>query len=315
MEEKISVIIPVYKVEKYLSCCVQSVINQTYKNLEIILVDDGSPDNCPSLCDDFAKKDSRIKVIHQKNGGLSSARNSGIEIATGEYISFVDSDDTIHPQMYEVLSNAIKQTDAEISMASWKKVYDIAKPDNENYNPSTITSQIYKDNEVIDLLFNKKVPLIMAAWSKLYKADLFKDVKYPVGKIHEDEFVIHKLLSKTKTLAYINLPLYVNTQRDDSITAQRNFSIKRLDYLEARKDRWEFCKNNFLSFEQKALSQYLISIASIYAKFKKYSNDKQILINLSKEFKTNYPLLKHKNKYVLLFKFSKPLYCFLYFLR
>ena len=153
MEEKISVIIPVYKVEKYLSYCVNSVINQTYTNLEIILVDDGSPDNCPKMCDELAKTDKRIKVLHKQNGGLSSARNAGIDIATGEYISFVDSDDTINPQTLEILHKLIKDDNADISMSSWKKVYDISNPNDEKYlmrggGGGKVYHRIYKENEV-----------------------------------------------------------------------------------------------------------------------------------------------------------------------
>ena len=155
----------------------------------------------------------------------------------------------------------------------------------------------------------------MVAWAKLYKRDLFEVYRYPVGKIHEDEFAIHKLLNETKVLSFVNLPLYNNTQRDDSITAQKNFSVKRLDYLEARKDRYNFCKQFYPEFEQKALSQYLISVATMYAKFKKFNPDKKILKRLELEFNENYKLLKVKNKYVRLFKFSKFLFCFLYSLR
>ena len=116
MSDKISVIVPVYKVEKYLNRCVQSIASQTYENLEIILVDDGSPDNCGVLCDEWVQKDSRIKVVHKENGGLSSARNAGVAVATGAYVGFVDSDDYIHPQMYEKLYEALVENGADISI-------------------------------------------------------------------------------------------------------------------------------------------------------------------------------------------------------
>lgn len=120
MNPLISVIVPIYNVEKYLVRCVDSIVNQTYKNLEIILVDDGSPDRCPQMCDDYAEKDSRIKVVHKKNGGLSDARNAGMAVATGEYISFIDSDDWIETSMFELLLNNIFQYDCEISCGGIK---------------------------------------------------------------------------------------------------------------------------------------------------------------------------------------------------
>ena len=122
MEDLISIIIPVYKVEKYIYKCIDSVLNQTYKNLEIILVDDGSPDKCPEICEEYAKKDNRIKIIHKKNGGLSDARNAGLKVATGKYIGFVDSDDYIEKDMYQVLYNNIIKTNSDISIVNLKEV-------------------------------------------------------------------------------------------------------------------------------------------------------------------------------------------------
>ena len=131
--KKVSIIIPVYKAEGYLNKCLESVVNQTYQNLEIILIDDGSPDNCPKMCDDWAKKDKRIKVIHKENGGVSSARNCALDKLTGDYICFVDSDDTIHPKYVEILIRNLKEANADISVCSWKKVNDINNPNNKEY--------------------------------------------------------------------------------------------------------------------------------------------------------------------------------------
>ena len=124
MEELISVIVPIYKVEHYLPKCIDSIIHQTYQNLEIILVDDGSPDNCPEICDEYAKRDKRIKVVHQENGGLSAARNSGVEMANGEFLCFVDSDDYIHPKMYEILYKNLKKFKADISICDYNVVFE-----------------------------------------------------------------------------------------------------------------------------------------------------------------------------------------------
>ena len=177
----VSVIVPIYMVEKYICECVNSIILQSYKNLEIILVDDGSPDRCPEICDEYAKQDSRIKVIHKPNGGLSDARNAGIEIAEGEYLSFVDSDDVIHHEMIEVLMQPLIEN-KELKMSACQCLY---------FNDGDIfdTTQEIKPMVIIDynVFFTKK--LWVTAWGKIYKKELFREIKYPVGRIHEDEFI------------------------------------------------------------------------------------------------------------------------------
>ena len=166
MKEMVSVIIPVYKTEQYLDRCIESVVNQTYKNLEIILVDDGSPDNCPKMCDEWAKKDSRIKVIHKKNGGLSDARNVGIDCATGEYLSFIDSDDFISNQMYKKMLNSIENFNADLAVCGIETFYDGQTPD----------VMVDKEDEVISnkeafLRLNNKEynTYLVIACNKLYK--------------------------------------------------------------------------------------------------------------------------------------------------
>ena len=166
---KISVIVPVYKVEKYLDRCVESIVNQTYKNLEIILVDDGSPDNCPAICDAWANKDERIKVIHKENGGVSSARNRGIDAATGDYIGFVDSDDWIEPDMYELLADNAKKYDADISRCG----YFVDWPDHiaQVGNGGIL---LYEDIERrCEML--RSYHLVSALWNKIYRRELFEE--------------------------------------------------------------------------------------------------------------------------------------------
>ncbi len=307
---KVSIIVPVYKVEKYINACVESIVNQTYKNLEIILVDDGSPDNCPKICDDWANKDERIKVIHKENGGLSDARNVGMRVATGNFISFVDSDDTIHPEMIEILMGLMNKTSCEISMCSWKKVYDINKPYNKKINKKKLKFDIFEKEEVFDLIYNKKVPLIMAAWAKLYKKDIFKDIEYPVGKLHEDEAVIHKILYKCKKLGFVDLKMYNNTQRNDSITAS-TFNKKRLQILDILKERIDFVTNNCPNFTNKAINHYLrISILYYhYVKWAKLDND--ILEKIRQEIDF-YADKGYDNKLTKLFyKYPKILSCIL----
>ena len=141
MKDLISVIIPIYNVEKYLNKCIDSIINQTYKNLEIILVDDGSPDNCPQICDEYAKKDNRIKVIHKKNGGVSSARNVGLINSTGNYIGFIDPDDYIEPIMYEKLLKVLKESNTLVSMCGFYKIKDNKIIKIDNYDEKIISSE------------------------------------------------------------------------------------------------------------------------------------------------------------------------------
>ena len=204
--KKISVIVPIYKVEKYIHRCIDSIINQTYKNLEIILVDDGSPDSCPRICDEYAKKDKRIKVIHKENGGLSDARNKGVDIATGDYIAFVDSDDYIHPNMYEVLIYELEKNNSDIALCKYKIVYEKSKITTEIDGKFEVYS--LNNLQALDSMYGKDGVDFIVAWNKLYKKDLFNKIRYPVGKIHEDEYTTYKLLFASKNVIYIEYELY-----------------------------------------------------------------------------------------------------------
>ena len=279
--DKISVIIPVYKVEEYLDKCVESVVNQTYENLEIILVDDGSPDNCPKMCDEWAQKDKRIKVIHKENGGVSSARNNALEKVTGDYICFVDSDDTIHPMYIEILLKNLKESKADISVCNWKKVYDINNPQNKEYKEKQKSLMTFEGNEVFDLLYNKKVPLIMALWTKLYKKEIFENIRFPEVVIAEDDAIIHLVLSNCKKLVYSNYTLYNNTQRGNSLTAS-SFSKKKLHALKVFKSRIEFIEKNNSDFLNQSIHHY-IRILILYYHYAKWSKMEKEVLDLIKE--------------------------------
>lgn len=241
----ISIIIPVYKVEKYLEKCIQSVINQTYENLQIILVDDGSPDNCGKICDEYAKKDHRIEVIHKSNGGLSDARNKGLEIAKGEYIGFVDSDDYIEADMYEVLYNLLKQYNADVSICNFYTVSQekiaIKNADNgiKEYTRIEILKEILLDNNIQSY-----------AWNKLYKKDLFDEIKYPVGKKYEDIGTTFYLLEKCNKVVVTGKPEYYYINRQDSIV--NNVTETTItDYIELIMQRYDYIEENI-----KELSSY-----------------------------------------------------------
>lgn len=255
MSKKISIIVPIYNVEKYLEKCIKSIVSQTYKDLEVILVDDGSNDNSGKIADAWAIKDDRIKVIHKKNGGLSEARNSGMKIATGEYIGFVDSDDWINCKMYEILMENLNQYDADISVCSFKKVYENKVVEQSK----VIDKKIYKFNaeEALEDLINEgKLKQIVC--NKLYKKKLIDNVYFEYGKIHEDEFWTYQVLSKTNNIVYTERQLYYYLQREGSIM-NKSFSIKRLYALEARNNRLKYIKEKFPKLQLQAKKSLFFS--------------------------------------------------------
>ena len=219
----ITVIVPIYHVEKYLHRCIDSIIGQTYKNLEIILVDDGSGDACVSICDEYARKDSRIVVIHKENGGLSDARNKGIEVAKGEYLAFVDSDDYIHRDMFTILMDTLLQTDSDVSMCSYKYVYDGKVDENDESFGSDLPIDLMDGHKAHNRYYSGDIKLeLTVAWNKLYKRELFTELRYPKGKIFEDEFTTYKALYKCSKICFVDLPLYYYLQRKDSIIGVMN---------------------------------------------------------------------------------------------
>lgn len=270
----ISVIIPIYNVEAYLNKCIESIVNQTYQNLEIILVDDGSPDNCPTMCDEWSEKDSRIKVIHKQNGGLSDARNIGAEYSKGEYLTFVDSDDYLAENCIELLWDVFYRNDVQMSVGSFEKVYnDIVEKrsftgETEIYTPQQYMLSFY-ENVVDEVLFDKAVSFVIAC-CKLYKRSLFDEIKFPVGRYHEDEFTTYKLCFCCERIAYVDSPLYFYVQREGSIThafaekrmedasaafeERLDFFSKRNDcvqlYAAAALDLARVYKNNYISTER-----------------------------------------------------------------
>ena len=304
-EELISIIVPVYKVEKYLEKCVDSLICQTYKNLEIILVDDGSPDSCPQLCDEYAKKDNRIKVIHKQNGGLSSARNAGLDLCSGSYICFVDSDDWVNDNFCEHLLKMAKEYDADFSMCEF-----IYQKGSQCNNVSQIKEKIiyYSEEQVLDQLQETDIKLLSIACAKLYKRKLFNTLRYPLGRLHEDEFILHHILFNSNSLVYSNLPLYNYFIREGSIT--HSMTDKNIeDKLLAFKERYEYLKINGVD-NNRCANIYMNGLKSIYnglnkkqKKYKKIIFEKFLYIYKQCECPTK------KNK---IFRFFKNLYKFLF---
>lgn len=249
MSDLISIIIPIYKVEEYLDECIISVVNQTHKNLEIILVDDGSPDNCPAMCDDWAKKDERIRVIHKLNGGLSDARNAGINIASGEYIAFVDSDDYIKPDMMEKLYTAICQENADIAACGILSCEGGKETVWGCHNVVGISEQILK------MLYNE-TSYPVSAFNKLYLRSCWKELRFPVGKTCEDAFTTYQLIHNSKRIAMIPEALYCYRIRPGSIMTS-SFSLKKMDEEEAWQCNYKFVELNYPKLKKAAFDFYL----------------------------------------------------------
>lgn len=237
MSGVVSFVVPIFNVEKYLEQCVSSILSQTYDNIEVILVDDGSTDNSGKICDNFAQKDKRVKVIHKKNGGLSSARNAGLDALTGDYVVFTDSDDYVSSDMVQTMLNKLESTDSDLIMCNFAYT-------DENGN---VTDNFTDGNESGEYDNNQLLSTIAAgwtfgavAWNKIYKAKLFdNNLRFTEGKLAEDEFMAHRLLAKVKKAFVISDVLYYYRQRSGSII-NSDFNIKKLDSLDALIDRVDF---------------------------------------------------------------------------
>ena len=248
MNALISVVVPVYKVEPFLDYCIGSIVNQTYNNLEIILVDDGSPDRCPEICDAWARKDSRIRVIHQSNGGGGKARNSALDIAKGEFITFVDSDDYISPIMYEFL---YQQFNEDIDIVECD--YSMTKDNNAQfdkydtlYHSKCVVAEIAMKENIDDCIFRQLL------WNKMYRKSVIADIRFPVGKKIDDEFWTYKVLSNARKLVCTDKVLYAYRQQDKSVMHSLN-ATRRLEAIEAKIQRHEFICNNMPSLEETSL--------------------------------------------------------------
>lgn len=238
MAKKISVIVPVYKVEPYLSRCLDSIINQTYRNLEIILVDDGSPDRCGEICDEYARQDSRIRVIHKANGGLSDARNHGIDVAIGDYIAFVDSDDYVATDMYEKMLARLELDNSDMVVCNYYRFDEGSAPPKDGY--IQLPDRVLTQDEAFDFYLQIGGDYV-SAWNKLYKRTIFDDLRYPVGKIYEDTFVIHEVLNRCARISHLNEQFYYYVMRSGSIL-HATFSTKNLDIGEAFINQYHFAR-------------------------------------------------------------------------
>lgn len=259
MTELISVIVPIYKVEKYLERCIRSIVTQTYENIEIILVDDGSPDNCPKLCDEWADKDSRIQVIHKPNGGLSDARNAGLKIATGVYVAFIDSDDYIHPQFIESLYFIMKQQCADVVACGYKQVA-------EDCIPELKADICCEDIRIKQISEVTQAAVGVTAWCKLYKKTLFDKIQFPVGKIHEDVGIWWELVYYAEKIVAISEQLYFYCENPASIM-RKAYTMKHMDLVDVLYMQYEkFLNMSENGYASKVLVECLNAYPGLYVR-------------------------------------------------
>lgn len=309
----VSVIVPIYKVEPYLAQCVDSIINQTYKNLEIILVDDGSPDNCPKMCDEYAKKDSRIVVIHKENGGLSDARNVGLDIAKGDWITFVDSDDWIADNFVETLQKAASDYQADIAIASYHEEPNGASQD------SAQSFKLFTSHELLWHLCASDVKGLMSAWGKLFQKSCFSAIRFPFGKLYEDAHINYKLYFNASKIYYSPKELYHYRIRPDSIMGKTTSSTHALEPL---LQRYKFLRDHGESEAANCNLELLCgdvlfaySEAKLYQRYPSGFNDAEMLLELYQEIVKDYFNISHKKRYIYLFHkfFSKHIQLYLFY--
>lgn len=278
MKELITIIIPVYNVEKYLDRCVESVLRQTYSNLEIILVDDGSPDKCPEMCDEYAKVDKRVKVIHKENGGLSDARNVGLCVAKGKYVSFVDSDDWIPINSIEVLYANLVETNSDISSGVLLEVFQY---ENESqFKNNYVKYETEESLKNLCLLHG----LSNSASGKLYDIKLFENIKYPVSKLYEDLGTTYKVFAKTKNVVVSDMIVYFYFQNQDSIV-HKKYSSKRLDAFAFAQEQESFIAKNYPKLKQFARYRTFYECLSILNDMPFNCTDKKNIKNYIKKYR------------------------------
>ena len=269
-EYKVSIIVPVYKVEKYLLRCLDSIAVQTYQNIEVILVDDGSPDNCGKICDEYAIKHSTFRVIHQRNQGLSAARNNAIPHSSGEYITFIDSDDYITPDYVEYLVRLQRKYNSDVSVGG--RVYQYE--DCELAKLRTSCRDMFFPTEKALSYMNYGVNFSVFAWGKLYKRELLEKYHYPVGKLYEDLATTYRIVGDTTGVAFGEKQIYFWVQRPGSIMNSK-FSERHLAALDATKAQIEYMRKRYPSVLPSAKARHEAKIVELMAIAMRSANSRQ----------------------------------------
>lgn len=316
MEPIVSVIIPVYNVEQYVQRCIQSVCAQTLENIEILVVDDGSTDSSGKLCDQAAAGDPRIRVIHKENGGLSSARNAAIDVARGQYLSFIDSDDYIEPDMMERLYQNAVDTDSQISACGHIQVYENGRRETATKESVTVTLSVQKALDT--LLFDKYLDVI--ACNKLYQKRLFDDLRYPLGKLYEDMFTTYKLVALCDRVVYTSDPLYVYCKRSSGSIGSMTFNENTWELDKAVSEVETYVLQHYpesrqigvgaLFWRVVLVNKMLMAGALDRAYVRKYQKKAR---RLAGRILTSDCLSSVRKIQLLLFAFSLPLYKKMYF--
>ena len=302
----VSIVIPVYNVEKYIEKCLLSVINQTYKNLEIIIVNDGTKDNSLKICERIKQMDERVKIINQKNGGLSCARNTGIDNANGEYICFVDSDDFLENDFVEVLLNFAKEKNVDICACDFWYIDE----NDKKWTLKEKNDKMYSNIEAIkDILLDYQKTEVMT-WNKIYKLDIFKkyNIRFPVGKLHEDNYTTYKLYYYSNGVYLVNKKLYYYLQRNDSIMGKK-FNVKRLDALDSVYEKKKFFKSENVDLKEEITFNEISTLINLLNNMIKdsFKEDSYFdiinIINTNKKIfmKNKYLNLKYKIALILIF--------------
>lgn len=300
---RLSVIVPVYKVEKYIHKCVDSILNQTFSDFELILVDDGSPDNCGRICDEYAAKDSRVRVIHKKNGGLSDARNFGIDAAQGEVLGFVDSDDDIDSNMYKSMIEYMDKHNLDVVCAD---TY-VIKNGKKKFRPRYAEDKIFDAPDGVIAILDGT--LDNAAWNKIYKRNVIGEVRYPEGRIYEDVATTYKFVYAAQRVGYMCRPFYNYYKRKGSIVASSFNSKSRYDCFLGYRERLHFALDKGLTCVEacrtQALSTAIATLTAFYANHESEKSDRYL--DLANFIKVNeglsYKNLRSKDK-VLLWGFN-----------
>lgn len=282
----ISVIIPVFNVKRYLSKCLESVLNQTYSDLEIILVDDGSTDGSESICDKYQSKDSRVNVIHKKNGGLSDARNEGLRESRGNLVTFIDSDDVVNTKYIQTLYNNLKNYGADISTMRYKRFYSYNELEFENDINEEIN--IYSPESALQILLYTPEVIPQSAHGKMYRKELFDGISYPVGYLNEDIGTTYLLFAKTNKVVTSNLQYYYYLQRLGSIV-RSEFNAKTMDSIFFSEDIIKFMEDNFPNIRKAAicyaLSQNIQVLVKLPYRDKRYGVYKNIIMKNIKKYR------------------------------
>ncbi len=256
---KVSIIVPVYNVEAYLHKCVDSILRQTLEDIEILLVDDGSTDSCRDICDEYAALDSRVNVIHKVNGGLSDARNAGLDAAGGQYIGFVDGDDCVEPEMFEALYRACEENKTRIAACDYlSQVTDSGK----SLSRSTGKCQVMTSEVFFREVLRYGSAVGMGVWDKLYERSLFEQARFSVGKLHEDTDIMYRLVFQTDCISYLSIPYYVHYLRPGSIT-DRRYGKRDFDRYEANYGMFRYIADNHPALIDVAAENHCISNLNI----------------------------------------------------